>query len=279
MPDPIVDPAADPNAQAAAAAAEKTPDPNASLLDGGDIAKPAAAPAAAAKPADDAKAQVAKAAEEKRLLEADDATLSPEDKTKKEAIIKEQADKKLLETPDDKLSAEDKAKKDALVKAKADADKPKAQGAPEKYADFKLPEGAVIDPELSAEFQKLAKEDNLSQEKAQRYVDLQAKVLQKMSDELLGSFTKVVTEWKKETVDTLGPEYKKELAFASKALDKFGTPALRQLLNKSGVGNNKDMVNAWIAIGKAISEDKLIVGAQKSGKKEDKDVFYPNMPK
>lgn len=45
------------------------------------------------------------------------------------------------------------------------------QGAPEKYEDFKMPEGTELDAEVGAAFQGVAKELNLSQEQAQGFLD------------------------------------------------------------------------------------------------------------
>src|SRR6516164_9164013 len=49
------------------------------------------------------------------------------------------------------------------------------QGAPEKYEDFKTPEGFVLDQEAAGEFGALAKKGNLSQSFAQELVDFYIK--------------------------------------------------------------------------------------------------------
>ena len=48
------------------------------------------------------------------------------------------------------------------------------QGAPEKYEDFKMPEGTELDAEVSTAFQGVAKELNLSQDQAQGFLDKMA---------------------------------------------------------------------------------------------------------
>src|SRR5882672_5288525 len=57
-----------------------------------------------------------------------------------------------------------------------DGDKP-ASGAPEKYSDFKLPEGLELSPEVVTEVSGLFKEMNLSQTQAQKLVDFHSKTL------------------------------------------------------------------------------------------------------
>ncbi|MEC7472463.1 MAG: hypothetical protein VX946_03765 [Pseudomonadota bacterium] len=45
-----------------------------------------------------------------------------------------------------------------------------------------------------------------------------------------------------------------------KAIEKFGSPELRQVLNDSGLGNHPELVKFCHRIGKAISDDSLVLG-------------------
>ena len=247
----------EPNATAATEVKEEK-----SLLDGGEVEAGKETPATQT-PEEIAAAKQAQEAEDKRLLEAKDEDLSAEDKEKKATLVKAQDEKKLLETPDDKLSAEDKVKKAAQGK-----------GAPEKYTDFTVPDGVEVNQPMLEEFKTLAKELDLSQEKAQKLVDFQAKYVKGIDAGLLKTFNETITSWKKDTVQELGADYKKELVYAGKAIDKFGTPELRQLLNQTGVGNHKELVKFFVKIGKAVSEDTFIDGKNKTGKKSDAELFY-----
>ncbi|RJO64170.1 MAG: hypothetical protein C4540_04630 [Candidatus Omnitrophota bacterium] len=247
-----------------------------SLLDGGDVE--AGKERAAQTPEEIAAAKQTQEAEEKRLLEAKDEDLSAEDKEKKSGIVKTKEEKRLLEAKDEDLSAEDKVKKTALIKAQDDAKKAaQEKGAPETYAEFKLPDGIEINQLMLDEFKTVAKEANLSQEAAQKLVDLQVKYTQQISDGLLKNFNETVTAWKKETVQELGADYKKELVHAGRAIEQFGTPELRVLLKQTGVANHKEMVRFFIKVGKAIGEDTFVHGVDRSGKKTDADLFYPGM--
>ena len=54
------------------------------------------------------------------------------------------------------------------------------------------------------------------------------------------------------------------LAVAKTALDKFGTPELKQLMNQTGLGNHPELIRFFYRAGKAISEDTY-VGGHKEG--------------
>jgi len=47
---------------------------------------------------------------------------------------------------------------------------------------------------------------------------------------------------------------------AKKALDSFGTPELRTLLNESGIGNHPELIRFMVRAGKAISSDTFVAG-------------------
>lgn len=219
--------------------------------------------------------QQAQAAEEKRLMDADVTTLSPEDKAKREGIETAKEEKRLLETPEDKLSDADKTKKADLVKAKKAAEE--AGKVPEKY-EFKMPEGVTIDQKLADRFTPIFKDGKLSQSTAQKIVDEYIKIQQETQTQQADEFQKFLKESKDETIKALGPEFKQVLAYAARVRDKFLSKESQELLDASGLANAKAIVMDLIKIGKEISEDKLEVGkpagqiADSSAKK-----MYPNM--
>lgn len=219
--------------------------------------------------------KVAQETEEKRILEADPATLNDKEKGTRAALEKTAAEKKLIETPDDQLTPEKKTEKAALIKARDDAAKA-AKGAPEKYADFTVPEGIEVDAPMLEEFKTVAKEQNLTQAGAQKLVDLQVKHVQKIADSLLDEFNQTVRAWKAETMAGLGADSKKQLTYAGRALERFGTPELRAILKSTGVANHKEMVKFCIKVGKTVSEDTIVDGKNKTGAKSDGELFYGN---
>lgn len=166
------------------------------------------------------------------------------------------------------------------AKPGATTEKPASTGAPEKYVDFKLPEGMTADKATMDAFTPVAKELNLTQDQAQKLVDLQANAIANQQNANLAHFNKIRDDWKNETIQALGPNHKEELAAAARFVDRFGTPELRKLLNDTGLGNNKDFVQAFIKAGKAISEDKFVEGKRDGGgpaQKSAAQIIYPNM--
>ncbi len=219
-------------------------------------------------------------AENKRILETEDAQLSAEDLAKKPALVKAVEDKRLLETPKEQLSAEDQVKQAALLKAQEDAKKVKAtEGAPEKYEPFKLPADVTVNQPILDEFHNLAKELNLSQEKAQKLVDLQLKHVETFAQTMQDEFQKIKDGWKADTKKALGTNLQPSLVTAGRAIEKLGTPELRQMLNQTGVGNHPELVKFFVEVGKLVSEDKVVDGKNKSVIKSDAELFYGNSMK
>ena len=156
----------------------------------------------------------------------------------------------------------------------------KPTGAPEKYADFVLPEGMALDKELADKASAAFKDLNLSQDQAQKLVDLQTSQAKAHADAIVQSFNKQVADWKDESKKSFGADYQKQFGLASKAVEQFGTPELRQLLNDSGLGNHPQLVRFFAKVGKAISEGQPVDGRRAgSEQKSDAEVLYPSMKK
>lgn len=138
-----------------------------------------------------------------------------------------------------------------------DGAQPKPQSAPkEGYADFKLPEGIEPNAKLMDGFKGLAKELDLSQDAAQKTVDLWAQNLQAEIDNRMADFESQVEEWGKQSEALFGDKSKEAFGVADTAVARFGDAALRQLLQETGLGNHPSMVKFCHAVGMALKEDK-----------------------
>ena len=148
------------------------------------------------------------------------------------------------------------------------------QGAPEAY-EFQAPEGQAFDPEVMKSFSEIAKELDLPQEAAQKVLD---KVAPKILERQMQALENVRNEWAESArtdKEFGGDKLNDNLVVAKKALDSFGTPELRKLLNESGLGNHPEMIRLMYRAGKAISEDRFVGGTrggQKSGPKGFNDL-------
>lgn len=153
----------------------------------------------------------------------------------------------------------------------AQADDQKAQGAPEKY-EFKPPEGKEFDAEILTNFSEVAKELNLTQDAAQKLLDKMGPLVEQRQ---IQQIEQVRTQWadaSRNDKEFGGEKLSENLAVAKKALDQFGTPELRTLLNQSGLGNHPDVIRFMYRAGKAISEDRYVGGdiGKGSGKSQPK---------
>lgn len=121
--------------------------------------------------------------------------------------------------------------------------------APDEYSEFSLPENvsAPID-----EFKTFAKEQGLSQEKAQSLVDFYAKTILPKQEEMQ---TAAIEKWTGDSVKRFG---KKGIETANKALSRFGSKELVGLLTDTGLGNHPEVIAVFESIGKQISESTLV---------------------
>lgn len=142
------------------------------------------------------------------------------------------------------------------------------QSAPEKYTDFKLPDGFGPDQAVLGEFQTLAKGMNLNQADAQKIVDLGAKLAQGVGTSVVDTVAKAKVEWEgKSKADTEfgGEKFAENLGKANEMFAKFGTPELKQLLVDSGLGNHPEVIRWAFRVSKALSEDKVVRADKAAG--------------
>ncbi len=155
-----------------------------------------------------------------------------------------------------------------------------AEGAPETYADFTAPEGVQLSPELAGEFGTLAKSLNLSQENAQKMVDVAAKLAQHGAQAQAGQVQTIHDEWRALTTadkEFGGEKLAENLAIAKAAMLATTTPQLQMLLDRSGLGNNPEVIRHFLKIAPAFAPDKFVAGGTappKAGASASK-VLYP----
>lgn len=187
------------------------------------------------------------------------------------------ADTTKTETP-----APDKTTTDTTKATTDQTDGGKKETVPDKTepvlfdpAKVTLPEGQTMDEELMKEFAPLAAELKLNHEGGQKLVDLYTKglgsVVQKLEAYNKEQADAEVTKWKEETKadkEIGGARLEESLATAGKAVARFGTPALRELLDMTGLANHPEVVRFCLKAGKHISEDTL--GGREEGGAGDK---------
>ena len=187
-------------------------------------------------------------------------------------------EKRLLETEDEDLSEEGKLKKAELIKKKEiDA---KNKEVPEKY-EFKLPEGMVLDKALADKISPIFKEMKIPQEDAQKLVDIYSEHVKAVSDAQSAAFQQFLQDSYKETVSALGSNYKEQLKYVAKVRDRFLSEETQEMLDASGLSNNKAFILDLIKLGKLISEDKAVSGKKETpvSGKTAAELLYPQQGK
>jgi len=163
----------------------------------------------------------------------------------------------------------------AAADTKTDDTKALEPQVPEAY-DLQMPEGVELDKAAADEFTTIAKELKLDQAAAQKLADIAAKQAQRQVD----AHTALVESWVEQVKtdkDIGGDKLDENLSIARKALDTFGTPELRDVLNASGLGNHPAVIKAFVKAGKAISEDKFVAGAAKGNDTDPAKKLFPNL--
>lgn len=165
--------------------------------------------------------------------------------------------------------------------------------APEKYEDFKVPDGMTLDVKAVELFTPIAKELDLSQESAQKLVDAYAGVLnntatafqEQLKDEkfaleqvgqVLGQQRDSWGKALKTDKEIGGKDYDKNIQASQRAIARFGSPELKAILESTGLGNHPEFVRFCLKVGHTVTEDSTALGAptNNGGRKATEDVLY-----
>ena len=181
----------------------------------------------------------------------DDSTTKPDADAKPDANADANADAK----GDGSADADDKGGDD---KAKV--------GAPEKYASFEMPEGfTATDAELGA-FADLARGLNLTQEQAQQVVAFEGERMAQFAAAQEKDWQTQNEQWveqiKKDPELGAAEDGDMRLVLAKRAVARIGGQALRDALNKTGVGNHPELIRAFYRVGKTMADDKIGEGGE-----------------
>ncbi len=143
-------------------------------------------------------------------------------------------------------------------------------GAPEKYTDFKVPDGFTAPVEKFSEF---AKAQNWTQEQAQSAVDFYTK---EIAPQMQAQHEAQVTKWETESKAKYG---KAGIETANQVLSRFSNiPECKELiadLQTSGLGSKPSFVGFFKALGPKILEPNAVNPS--TGPNNSKRL-YPNSP-
>lgn len=138
--------------------------------------------------------------------------------------------------------------------------KPGSEPVAASEIEIKVPEGVELDSAMLDKFKPLAKEYGLDSAKAQKLVDLYVdgmNAIMEKADAAWGETRKGWLDAVKKDGEIGGAKLAENVAVARKAIEKFGSPELKKVLNDTGLGSHPEVVRVFFRIGKAISEDSI----------------------
>jgi hypothetical protein len=160
------------------------------------------------------------------------------------------------------------AEENAAAKAEHDKTKPPANDpaakVPEdgKY-DLKMPDGVDLDTELAEALGPEFKELGLTHAQAQKLVDKYIGIQQARAAKQSEDFGKIMEGWAdtaKKDPEIGGDKWDGSVLAARRAVDRLGTPALKEYLNASGGGNHPELIRFMAKAGAMIAEDNPASG-------------------
>lgn len=153
-------------------------------------------------------------------------------------------------------------------KAPADAKKV----VPEKYDLKTAKDELLIADSFYDSLEKVAREQGLTQEEAQKFVSDKEAELRTLYDEQ-------ASNWLKES--QADPRFQGKLdehvELAKRAIEAVNDPELTKALNVTGYGNHRAVINAFAYFGRLMQDDKLVVPGKTDPApklKSDSEVFY-----
>lgn len=184
---------------------------------------------------------------------------------------KSDADNAAAKAEHDKTKpADDKAKPDALDVVPEDG----------KYA-LTMPEGVKVDQELLDALGPKFAAKKLTTREAQELADEFTKIQQGRATKELEDWAKTLDKWTddaKSDQEIGGDKWDGTVASATRAVNKLGTPALKEYLNASGGGNHPELIRFMSKVGAMIREDNPASGGAGGSSKpaEAAHVLFPN---
>jgi hypothetical protein len=173
-------------------------------------------------------------------------------------------------------------------------EKDSKEGAPDKYADFKTPEGFELDAEVAGEAGAIFKDLNLSQSDSQKLVDLYIKHAKNAFEQPFNAYMEKRQEWRDEInsdPEIGGSKLSGVKVSIAKLIDSFGdrktAEAFREAMDYTGAGDNPAVVRGLYALSKHLTEGGPVRGGGPStegqrapgeGRPSAAQAMYPNLP-
>lgn len=171
--------------------------------------------------------------------------------------------------------------------------KSEAEGAPEAYADFKVPEGYELDAEVAKEAGAIFKSLNLPQDAAQKLVDFYVAKTNDSAQAPIKAYEEIRGQWRKEVVEDpalgngqdLKPEAKAQIGRFYNAIGAETAAAFKEAMELTGAGDNPAVVRALVAAAKLMTEGTFVrpggpvtQTAPAGGRPSAAQALFPKLP-
>lgn len=163
------------------------------------------------------------------------------------------------------LTEDKKPEVEVKPEVKPEDKKLEAAVVPDKYADFKLPDGFKMDEKTLPEVQTMFKEAGLTQEAAQKFIDFYAKNGMDAAAAPYKAWADLQKQWTTEIADRFpGEKAQQTKAMIKGVFDSVLSPSLGKnliaALDLTGAGSHPDVVEALSILLKPLSEGTPVRG-------------------
>lgn len=149
---------------------------------------------------------------------------------------------------------------------------------------LKFPEGFSVDEPIRDEFLGIMNDSALTgADRAQKLIDLQAKLIQSGADAQRAAWDKTQEEWvaaAKNDPEVGGAKLEPALGSIAKLVEQYGGPELNSVFDLTGVGNNVHVIRFLSKIAKDLTENGNHVSGNPSSQPQSlAQSLYPSMQK
>lgn len=144
--------------------------------------------------------------------------------------------------------------------------------------EIKLPENAVLEPEIAKEFAKYAREKGIAQEVAQEMFEKQNSLVSSFAQKQQETIQNEINQWAEQSrtdKEVGGERFNESVQLAHQVINKYGTPELKTMLER-GLGNHPEAVRIFARIGKELfANDQMVLAKTNTHvAKSAEELFY-----
>jgi len=156
-----------------------------------------------------------------------------------------------------------------------------AEGEADKEVeyDLKMPEGTMLEESVKDEIVSIAKEQGLSNENAQKLLDMQSAAVDSFKTQAMEAHHEQLDSWYEELrvdKEVGGDNITESAELAKRAVIEFGGEEFLAELNDTGYANHPGLFKMLVNVGREIEAGSLVLpGAQPNKPVNVADVFYP----